>query len=168
MLGQKKSCLERINANLQLGSQGKFPLLQIGTLTFNGMPTMFLKIHKIQKVPIVPNCNLNFSRVPQKMFLLFQIVALNSYGTLVNCPTRWSLSFIFVFLCWSSSWRLGPHIDGGRLLWPLLEAGMTVLTQFFCKMYFLYVPRCCKKKFLWVLQPEFCKNCGACGNDYLL
>ena len=23
-------------------------------------------------------------------------------GHLVNCPTRWSLSFIFVFLCWSS------------------------------------------------------------------
>ena len=56
---------------------------------------------------------------------------------IVNCPTRWSLSFVFVFLCWSSSWRLGPHIEGGRLLWPLLKAGMTVLTQFFCKMYFL-------------------------------
>ena len=53
----------------------------------------------------------------------------------VNCPTRWSLFFIFVFLCWSSSWRLVPHIEGGRLLWPPLKAGMTVLTQFFCKMY---------------------------------
>ena len=87
MLGQKKSCLERINANLQLGSQGKFPLLQIGTLTFNGMPTMFLKIKKIQKVPIVPNCNLDFSRAPQKMFLLFQIVALNFYGTPTHLKT---------------------------------------------------------------------------------
>ena len=27
--------------------------------------------------------------------------------------------FIFVFLCWSYSWRLGPHIGGCRLLWPL-------------------------------------------------
>ena len=27
---------------------------------------------------------------------------------LFNCPTIWSLLFIFVFLCWSSSWRLGP------------------------------------------------------------
>ena len=43
------------------------------------------------------------------------------------------------------SWRLGPHIEGGRLLWPLLKAGMTVLTQFFCKMYFLYVSRGRKK-----------------------
>ena len=24
------------------------------------------------------------------------------HNTVVNCPTRWSLSFIFVFLCWSS------------------------------------------------------------------
>ena len=64
-----------------------------------------------------------------------------SHCLVVNCPTRWSLLFIFVFLCWSSSWRLGPHIEGGRLLWPLLKAGMTVLTQFFCKMYFLYVSR---------------------------
>ena len=26
----------------------------------------------------------------------------STHSTLVNCPTRWSLSFIFVFLCWSS------------------------------------------------------------------
>ena len=26
-----------------------------------------------------------------------------SWMKLVNCPTRWSLSFIFVFLCWSST-----------------------------------------------------------------
>ena len=25
------------------------------------------------------------------------------YHYVVNCPTRWSLSFIFVFLCWSSN-----------------------------------------------------------------
>ena len=64
---------------------------------------------------------------------------------LVNCPTRWSLSFIFVFLCWSSSWRLGPHIEGGRLLWPLLKAGMTVLTQFFAKCIFYICPGAAKK-----------------------
>ena len=84
----------------------------------------------------------------------------------VNCPTRWSLSFIFVFLCWSSSWRLGPHIEGGRLLWPLLKAGMTVLTQFFCKMYFLYVSRGRKNflgEILWVLplqKPFFSQPLG--------
>ena len=57
----------------------------------------------------------------------------------VNRPTRWSLLFIFGFLYWSSSWRWQPHIGVCRLLWPLLRAGMAVLTQFFCKMYFLYV-----------------------------
>ena len=55
----------------------------------------------------------------------------------VNCPTRWSLS---------SSWRWQPQIGLCRLLRPLLRAGMTVLTQFFCKMYFLYVSRGRKKK----------------------
>ena len=85
----------------------------------------------------------------------------------VNCPTRWSLSFIFVFLCWSSSWRLGPHIEGGRLFWPLLKAGMTVLTQFFCKMYFLYVSRGRKNflgEILWVLplqKPFFSQPLGS-------
>ena len=72
----------------------------------------------------------------------------------VNCPTRWSLLFIFGFLYWSSSWRLGPHIGVCRLLWPLLRAGMAVLTHFFCKMYFLYASRSRKKNlttFLGVL-----------------
>ena len=59
--------------------------------------------------------------------------------TLVNCPTRWSLSLLFGFLCWSSSWRWQPHIGWCRLLWPLLRAGMAVLTHFFCKRYFLYM-----------------------------
>ena len=63
----------------------------------------------------------------------------------VNCPTRWSLLFVFGLLCWSSSWRWQPHIGTCRLFWPLLRAGMAVLTQFFCKMYFLYVSRSRKK-----------------------
>ena len=77
--------------------------------------------------------------------------------TLVNCPTRWSLLFIFGFLYWSSSWRWQPHIGVCRLLWPLLRAGMAVLTQFFCKMYFLYVSQSRKKNvsnFFLVLPPE--------------
>ena len=65
--------------------------------------------------------------------------------SVVNCPTIWSLLFIFGFLCWSSSWRWQPHIGVCRLLWPLLRAQMAVLTQFFCKMYFLYVSRSRKK-----------------------
>ena len=74
---------------------------------------------------------------------------------LVNCPTRWSLLFRFGFLSWSSSWRLGPHIGVCRLLWPLLRAGMAVLTQFFCKMYFLYIRRERKKNLatLWGVLP---------------
>ena len=62
-----------------------------------------------------------------------------STATVVNCPTRWSLSLLFGFLWWSSSWRWQPHIGWCRLLWPLPRAGMAVLTHFFCKMYFLYV-----------------------------
>ena len=58
---------------------------------------------------------------------------------LVNCPTKWSLSLLFGFLWWSSSWRWQPHIGWCRLLWPLPRAGMAFLTHFFCKMYFLYV-----------------------------
>ena len=68
--------------------------------------------------------------------------------SLVNCPTRWSLS---------SSWRWQPHIGLCRLLRPLLRAGMTVLTQFFCKMYFLYVLASRKKnwdRFFSVFPPE--------------
>ena len=61
--------------------------------------------------------------------------------TLVNCPTRWSLSLLFGFLWWSSSWRWQPHIGWCRLLWPLPRTGMAVLTHFFCKRYFLYVSR---------------------------
>ena len=66
--------------------------------------------------------------------------------SLVNCPTRWSLLLIFGFLFWSSSWRWQPHIGVCRLLWSLLRAGMVVLTHFFCKVYFSYVSRSCKKK----------------------
>ena len=75
---------------------------------------------------------------------------------LVNCPTRWSLLFIFGFLYWSSSWRLGPHIGVCRLLWPLLRAGMAVLTHFFLQN-FLYVSRSQKKiwaTFFWFYPPE--------------
>ena len=92
---------------------------------------------------------------------------------LVNRPTRWSLLFIFGFLCWSSSWWWRPHIDSGKLLGPLLRAGMAVLDQFFCKMYFLYVSRSRQKNlgnFFWVLPLQRrrffqlgvkCQNCGA-------
>ena len=46
---------------------------------------------------------------------------------------------------WSSSWRWQPHIGVCRLLWPLLRARMAVLTDFFCKMYFLCVSQSRKK-----------------------
>ena len=75
----------------------------------------------------------------------------------VNCPTRWSLSLVFGFLWWSSSWRWRPHIGGCRLLWPPLRAGIAVLTQFFCKKYFLYVWRELTKNlaaFLGFLPPK--------------
>ena len=58
---------------------------------------------------------------------------------------------------WSSSWWWQPHIGVCRLFWPLLRAGMAVLTQFFCKMYFLCVSQSRKKKlgnFFLVLPPE--------------
>ena len=76
---------------------------------------------------------------------------------LVNCPTRWSLLFIFGFLWWSSSWWWWPHIGGGKKFRPLLRAGLTVLVQFFCKMYILWVSRSRKKilaDFFWVLPPQ--------------
>ena len=44
-----------------------------------------------------------------------------------------------------------------KLCWPLLRAGMAVLDQFFCKMYFLYVSRSRQKKlvdFFGVLPPQ--------------
>ena len=78
-------------------------------------------------------------------------------GNLVNCPTRWSLLFIFGFLCWSSSWWWWPHIGGGKKFRPLLRAGLTVLVQFFCKMYILWVSRSRKiflADFFWVLPPQ--------------
>ena len=37
---------------------------------------------------------------------------------LVNCPTRWSLLFIFVFLCWSS--RVDPNLFRKRIFFLLL------------------------------------------------
>ena len=69
----------------------------------------------------------------------------NAWYNLVSYPSRWSLSFIFGFLWWSSSWQWQPHIAGCKLCWPLLRTGLTVLVQFFCKMYFLYVSRSRKK-----------------------
>ena len=66
---------------------------------------------------------------------------------LVNCPTRWSLLFVFGFLYWSSSWRLGPHIGVCRLLWPLLRAGMAVLTHFFLQNVFSIYKTRAQKKF---------------------
>ena len=79
-----------------------------------------------------------------------------AYFFVVNCPTRWSLSFIFGFLYWSSSWRWGPHIGVCRLLWPLPRAGMAVLTQFFAKCILYMHPGAPKKfdNFLGVLPPE--------------
>ena len=73
------------------------------------------------------------------MQLRGNISCADAYADLVNCPTRWSLSLLFGFLWWSSSWRWQPHIGWCRLLWPLPRAGMAFLTHFFCKMYFLYV-----------------------------
>ena len=73
-------------------------------------------------------------------------------GHPIDHPTRWSLLFIFGFLCWSSSWWWRPHIDCCKLLGPLLRAGMAVLDQFFCKMYFLYVSQSRQKNlgnFFW-------------------
>jgi len=66
-------------------------------------------------------------------------------GGLVSYPSRWSLLFIFGFMWWSSSWQWLPHIAGGKMFTSLLRAGLTVLVQFFCKMYFLYVSWGCKK-----------------------
>ena len=81
----------------------------------------------------------------------------SAFPPLVNCPTRWSLLFIFGFLCWSSSWWWWPHIGGGKKFRPLLRAGLTVLVQFFCKMYILWVSWSRKKilaDFFWVLPPQ--------------
>ena len=74
----------------------------------------------------------------------------------VGCPTRWSLLLTFGFLWWSSSWWWQPHIAGCKLFWPLSRSGMTVLGQFFCKMYFKYVSRGWKKLVhsFCVLRPQ--------------
>ena len=78
-------------------------------------------------------------------------------SSIVNCPTRWPLLLLIGYLCWSSSWRWQPHIRGCRLLYPLPRAGMRFLTQFFCKMYFLYILSCRKSKkqhFFAIFNPQ--------------
>ena len=75
----------------------------------------------------------------------------------MEAPTRWSLLLLIGCLCWSSSWRWQPHIRGCRLLYPLPRAGMRFLTQFFCKMYFLYILSCRKSKkqhFFAIFNPQ--------------
>ena len=65
--------------------------------------------------------------------------------------------FLFGFLWWSSSWWWWPHIAGCKMFVSLLRAGLTVLVQFFCKMYFLWVSWGCKKnlvQFFLVLPPQ--------------
>ena len=56
------------------------------------------------------------------------------YHYVVNCPTRWSLSFIFVFLCWSTnkyqkykSVELGDQL---RQNWTLLQPTFVKLGRF--------------------------------------
>ena len=91
------------------------------------------------------------------MYSYYDRMTTNAWLGLVNCPTWWSLLFVFGFLYWSSSWRWRPNIGVCRLFWPLLRAGMAVLTQFFSKMYFLYVSPSRQKKltdFFLVLPPE--------------
>ena len=64
---------------------------------------------------------------------------------------------LFGFLWWSSSWWWWPHIAGCKMFVSLLRAGLTVLVQFFCKMYFLWVSWGCKKNLVHsflVLPPQ--------------
>ena len=64
---------------------------------------------------------------------------------------------IFGFLWWSSSWRWQPHIGVCRLLWPLLRAGMAVLTQFFLQnVFFICIPEPQKKfgRIFWCFTPQ--------------
>ena len=72
---------------------------------------------------------------------------------IVSYPSRWSLLFIFGFMWWSSSWQWLPHIAGGKMFTSLLRAGLTVLVQFFCKMYILWVSW--SRNFFWQTFFEF-------------
>ena len=89
---------------------------------------------------------------------------------------------LFGFLWWSSSWWWWPHIAGCKMFGALLRAGLTVLAQFFCKMYFLWVLWSRKKnlvQFFLVLPPQMafffqagvpgqpdCQNWGHCPQSW--
>ena len=76
---------------------------------------------------------------------IYHMIQWDARQYLVSYPSGWSLLFIFGFMWWSSSWQWLPHIAGGKMFTSLLRAGLTVLVQFFCKMYFLWVSWGCKK-----------------------
>ena len=99
----------------------------------------------------LPICVVRFSHlwtVPRQIWLWKNLTtSWDSVRPLVNCPTRWSLLFIFGFLYWSSSWRLGPQMGVCRLLWSLLRAEMAVLTHFFLQNVFSIYKTRAQKKF---------------------
>ena len=87
-----------------------------------------------QRFQTMPMATPHFSchcSLAQKSFIIHHSNLKSTEVILVDCRTRWSLSLIFGFLLWSSSWRWRPPKGGCRLLWPILSQQMTVLDQFF-------------------------------------
>ena len=63
----------------------------------------------------------------------FKFAADSPEYELVNCPTRWSLSFIFVFLCWSSTNKYQKYksVELGDQL-PLPYLPLLILKHWLC------------------------------------
>ena len=60
----------------------------------------------------------------------FNIVQKAFDPPLVNCPTRWSLLFIFVFLCWSSPWPPKKvKMRSPKKVFPRIHYGMYILQK---------------------------------------
>ena len=89
--------------------------LKIGLTILHRLHLLHLKVGGGKTGPkIEPYCPETLSckgRSPiKKECLLSGIVQIRGVGeAIVNCPTRWSLLFIFGSLYWSSSWRWQPH-----------------------------------------------------------
>ena len=90
------------------------------------------------KMSLKKKCSKQLKKQIKHNFFSSAIWVLNRRGgwVVVSYPTRWSLLFVFGFLWWSSSWQWQPHIVRGKMLTPLLRAGLTVFGHFFLQNVF--------------------------------